>query len=389
MAGGVYQRGNSWYYYFNAGKKADGSYKKICRKGGSTKEEAEKALTLAKSEYIKTGDTKQDSNISVADYFKYWLGDYVETNLKHSTYNNYKRVINKHIIPSLGKYKLKELGPKELTDFLNNKKRNGYSKASVDNFYGILSGALKQAVYPNEYIKENPMQYVKLPKYPNKKKKEPIILTKKEFNKILKRFPHGSNFYVNIQIAFHTGLRAGEVCGLTWDNIDFDNGTLTVDKQLVKEGPIWTFTTPKTKSSYRTIKIGDTLLNILRKHKLWQQENQLKYGPYYDKTTYKFFDDIYTSKELLSTKENGEPITTNSFKYLSRVVNYELGINFNFHALRHTHATLLLEAGANPKDIQERLGHAKLSTTMDTYSHVTDKMKQHTVDIFETLVVNK
>ncbi|WP_330619220.1 tyrosine-type recombinase/integrase [Vallitalea guaymasensis] len=71
-----------------------------------------------------------------------------------------------------------------------------------------------------------------------------------------------------------------------------------------------------------------------------------------------------------------ELITSDSIKYLSRVVNYEIGINFNFHSLRHTHATMLLEAGANIKDIQDRLGHAKLSTTMDTYSHVTKKMKK-------------
>ncbi|WP_413927514.1 tyrosine-type recombinase/integrase [Clostridioides sp. ES-S-0108-01] len=82
----------------------------------------------------------------------------------------------------------------------------------------------------------------------------------------------------------------------------------------------------------------------------------------------------------------GEHVTTNSLKYLSRVVNYELGIDFNFHSLRHTHATMLLENGANIKDIQHRLGHAKISTTMDTYSHVTNNMRNQTVNIFESIV---
>ncbi len=76
-------------------------------------------------------------------------------------------------------------------------------------------------------------------------------------------------------------------------------------------------------------------------------------------------------------------------KYLSRVVNYELGINFNFHSLRHTHATMLLESGANLKDIQKRLGHSKLSTTLDTYSHVTNKMKNDTVNILEKAINKK
>ena len=74
---------------------------------------------------------------------------------------------------------------------------------------------------------------------------------------------------------------------------------------------------------------------------------------------------------------------------MSRVVNYELGINFNFHSLRHTHATMLLEAGSNIKDIQERLGHSKLATTMDTYSHVTAEMKNNTVNILENIIIKK
>lgn len=88
-------------------------------------------------------------------------------------------------------------------------------------------------------------------------------------------------------------------------------------------------------------------------------------------------------------KENGELLTTDSLKYLSRVVNYELGIDFKFHSLRHTHATILLEAGANIKDTQQRLGHSKLATTMDTYSHVTKKMSDDSINIFENQIISK
>ncbi|MPQ43334.1 tyrosine-type recombinase/integrase [Clostridium tarantellae] len=98
---------------------------------------------------------------------------------------------------------------------------------------------------------------------------------------------------------------------------------------------------------------------------------------------------LFTSKDLVCTKENGELVSTDSLKYLSRVVNYELGISFSFHSLRHTHATMLLEGGANIKDIQQRLGHTNLSTTMDIYSHVTQKMKTDSVNIFETQIATK
>lgn len=85
-------------------------------------------------------------------------------------------------------------------------------------------------------------------------------------------------------------------------------------------------------------------------------------------------------------KRNGDLLTTNSIKYLSRVVNYELNIQFKFHSLRHTHATMLLEASANIKDIQERLGHSTSSITMDVYSHVTNNMSNNSVNIFENII---
>lgn len=87
--------------------------------------------------------------------------------------------------------------------------------------------------------------------------------------------------------------------------------------------------------------------------------------------------------QFVCTKEDGGLVTSETIRYCSRVINYELMIQFNFHALRHTHATLLIENGANMKDVQKRLGHSRLSTTMDTYTHVTEKMSKNTVDIFE------
>lgn len=376
---GVYKRADKWYYYFNTSK-VDGKYKKICRVGGKTKVEAEKALRKAITEYENTGNTNNDTNMSVSDYFEYWYQNYVMINCKFNTQHAYRVIIDKHIKPVLGDYKLKSISPETLQDFLNKKYLNGFSKASISNFYGVLSGALKAAVYPYKYIKENPMQYIKLPKIdkPNDAEEDLKIISMDDFNKIVERFPFGSSFYIPLQIAFHTGLRAAEVCGLTWDCIDTDNKTLKVDKILIGKGKgVFEFGTPKTLSSNRTISIGDTLISILKKNKLYQGENKLRYGEY------------YKNSNFVCTKENGENITTDSLKYLSRVVNYELNINYHFHSLRHTHATMLLEAGANFKDIQKRLGHAKLATTMDTYSHVTQKMKDETVDIFESLVVKK
>lgn len=379
MKGSVRKRGITWSYYFDLGI-IEGKRKRKEKGGFRTKAEAESALRNAMKEYEEEGQIFTASNIAFSDYLDYWLNNYVKINCKHNTLVYYSRIIKNHIKPYFKNKLLKQITTASLQEFLNSKMINGMSKNSVSSFYGVLSGAFKYAIYPLAYIKENPMTYVTMPKYNEKPKTtdDLKIITMDQFNQIIKRFPEGSSFYIPLQIAFNTGLRGGEVCALQWENIDLDNKTLTVEHTLIyKEKVGFVLGTPKTKSSYRTIKIGDTLVNILKKHRIWQKTNKLEYGQYYKDSNY------------VCTKENGEQITTNSIKYLSRVVNYELKINFNFHSLRHTHATMLLEAGANPKDIQKRLGHSKISTTLDTYSHVTKKMENETVNIFESVICHQ
>lgn len=376
MRGGVRKRGKKWSYYFDLGI-VEGKRKKKEKGGFNSSGEAQKALRIAISEFEKCGSPINESNISVADYFDYWLNEYVMLNCKYNTQQNYKGVIKNHIKPNIGDYKLKNITPSVLQEFINSRYINGMSKNSLSNILGVVTCAFKMAVHPYQLIKENPTQYIKLPKDNNRRNQytDFIVLSKKEFDTIIDRFPAGSSFYIPLQIAFHTGMRGGEVCALTWDNVNLEEGTITVEHTLIGKGKgIFELGTPKTKSSYRTIKIGETLCNILKKHKLYQKENKLFYGVY------------YKDSNFVCTKENGEHITTDTLKYLSRVVNYSLNINFNFHALRHTHATMLLEAEADMKDIQKRLGHSKLSTTMDTYSHVTEKMEKKTVNIFENLI---
>lgn len=375
MEGGVRKRGNSWYYYFEAGK-VNGKRKKIERKGGSTKKEAQEALRTALNEFNDTGSFKDDSTMSVSDFMDYWFSNYVMLNCKYNTQTTYKTFININIKPNLGIYKLKQLNYTILQEFLNKQYAKGYSKNTLERIRNILCHSLEMAVNNYNFLKVNPAANTTIPRFDNIAKKK-IILSIKNFNNIIERFPIGSSFYIPLQIAFHTGMRAGEVCGLTWDCVDLENKTIRVEKILIFKTKIgYEFSTPKTKNSIRTIDIGNTLVDILREHRKWQLNNKKEYGKYYD------------DNNFVCTKENGNFITMTSLRYLSKIVNMELGIEFNFHALRHTHATMLLEAGANIKDIQTRLGHTRLSTTMDIYSHVTEKMRTDTVSIFENIIEN-
>ena len=168
------------------------------------------------------------------------------------------------------------------------------------------------------------------------------------------------------------------VLGLTWDNIDFKNKTLTVDKILTDsktEG--LQLTSPKTESSVRTIKMTKDVIDTLKVYKEQQLEMKRIYGEYY-----------YNKNDFVYCRKNGTPISpNNSFTSAFRLfVKKHVPFTVRFHDLRHTHATLLLEAGVNPKVIQERLGHANINTTLNIYSHVTKDMEDDSVDKFESLL---
>lgn len=400
MEGSIRKRGNKWYYSFDAGY-ADGKRKRIERVGGRTKKEAETALRLALSEYENAGLYFEPSSISVSDYLDYWFENYVKVNCKYNTQENYGLIIKNHLKPQLGIYRLKSLTPAILQQFVNDKYLTGLSKNHLSNIMAVLSSSLNYAVHPYAFIKNSPMQYVRYPKFEHTRAEtNRRIISPEEVQTIIERFPQGSSFYIPIMIGYYTGCRIGEVLSLTWSDIDLENATIDVNKSLYKRKPDFCFGSTKTKSSMRTIKIGKTLLDILKIHRKWQKENRLRYGEHYilqyEKQEISGKDTVqriyslpvgancdFPSLDMVCTKECGDLVTQDTFRYASRVINYSLGIQFHFHSLRHTHATTLLENNANIKDVQTRLGHSEISTTLNTYTHATEKMANQTVDIFE------
>ena len=415
----------NWEYRFEAAK-IDGKRKHISKSGFRTKKDAEDAGAKALAEYNNAGLKFEPSDMSYADYLDYWFDNYVKVSCKYNTQMAYNQIIEQHLKPALGMYKLRSLTPVLIQEYVNKKFVTGLKKTTLTNIMSVLSGSLRYAVVPARLLTSSPAEYVKYPKKKtNKKETNRIILSIDDFNKMLDRFEKGNPFRYALLIGFHTGLRIGEVYGLTWDDIDFDERTLDVNKQAYKrnygvdvrqvmkqkgkreEKSAWYFGDTKTLSSTRKIKIGDTLIKELREYKAIQAQNELLYGEYYTQIFMKKEKDekgkdIYRLIEveksvpvglpqanLIMRKENGQYSSSDSFKYAARVIHYDLGIAFNFHSLRHTHATTLIEGGVSPKAVQARLGHENIETTLQTYVHNTEAMEQTAVDVFEKTLSTK
>lgn len=370
MQGSIRKRRGKWSYIVYLGV-VDGN-KKYKEKGGFEKKtEAQAALRKALEELENTGGVFEPTTISFSDYLDYFIENYIEINLRENSQRARKHIIKNHIKPEFGKYKIMQITSQALQRFIT-KKSKEYSKNYISMIHATLSTAFKMAV-EWEFIKTNPMDRVKVPKRDDHEMDKKIkTLSLEEVNRCIKRL-RNTHHYIPFIIAFHTGLRSGEVAALQWSDIDFNNSMLSVTKRLDYSAnkKDWEFKPTKTRSSNRTIALGSELTNILKSHKVEQKKNKLKYGEY------------YTENDFICTFENGQIVTTKTISRVSKIIKRDLKIDFNFHMLRHTHATMLLEAGINPKVVQERLGHSTVSITLDTYSHITIEFQKTAVLEYE------
>jgi len=325
-------------------------------------------------------------DMTVDKWFEYWIKNIVG-DLAPNTTRNYRERYKRNIQPVIGGMKLSDVKPLHCKMVLNNMEEN-YAGSTIRQTY-IAMGAMLKSALMNDLIVKHPMDGVRFTK-PVRAVNDIKFLTLEEQETFLEVAKSTHNYY-QYALILETGLRTGELIGLTWDEIDFERRTLTVNKTLEyrHNQRYWRAGPPKTQQSYRTIPLTDRAYDILRHvefSRYTRKESEIlsQALEYIDRRTGQ--KKSLVMKDLVFiTWRTGEPAKNSSYDtYLYKLCDEAKIKRFCMHALRHTYATRAIESGMQPKVLQQLLGHASIKTTMDRYVHVTEDSLMNAVKQFQT-----
>lgn len=368
MRGSITKKGKTYSVIVDIGK-IDGKRRQKWFNGFKTKKEAENKLTEILGQ-LKNNSYIEPTKLTLGEYLTKWLEEYAKPNIAITTYSGYRVNIN-HINKHIGYIPLQELQPIQIQEFYNflakNGKENGQgglSSRSIQYIHMVVRQALEQA-YNMQLIPKNVANMVRIPK---QNKYIANFLLEDEVNELLKIFKK-TDVYMPVLLAVGLGLRRGEALALKWSNVDLVNKTIKINESLIPTINGTIFSHPKTENSIREIVIPETLVVELSKLKIEQQNNKtLLRGEYID-------------NDLVCCYSNGKNFSPGAFSHLfASILKRNNFRHIRFHDLRHTNATLMLKSNISPKVASARLGHSKVSTTLDIYSHVVKEMQEEAAE---------
>ena len=338
-----------------------------------TQAECRKKLREA-TEAVANGTYFEPAKITVAEWFNLWLAEYLGS-VKHATAISYGQHVKNHVLPNIGAVKLADLRAPMIQRIYNNLQRQGISPKTIKNLHGCIHKALEVAVR-NDYIARNPADVCTLPRI---EKSEIQPLDAPDIKKLLEVL-NGHKHEVLIKTAMFTGMRIGELIGLTWDCVDFENGVICVKKQLLRprvKGEGYTYGTLKNDKP-RTITPANAVMDMLRVHKRRQAQQRLLAGSAWDDGGF---------PGLVFTNELGGHLCHNHIsKQLDKALEAAGIPKHRFHDLRHTYAVNSLRAGDDIKTVQENLGHHTAAFTLDMYAHSTETMKRESAKRMDAFI---
>jgi len=323
---------------------------------------------------------------TVDEWFEFWIENIVG-DLAPNTLRNYRERYTFNIQPVIGKMAIANVKPMHCKKVLLQMDET-YAGSTIRQTY-IAMGTMLKAALMNDLIIKHPMNGVRYTK-PVRAKDDIKFLTREEQRIFLEAAKRSHN-YNQYALILETGLRTGELIGLTWDAIDFEKRTLTVNKTLEyrhKQG-YWRAGPPKTPQSYRTIPLTERAHNILKE--IWDNREYRKKSPLLSETL-EYIDrrtgatsQLVMGDLVFINWRTGEPAKNSSYDTHLYKLCDEAGIKrFCMHALRHTYATRAIEAGMQPKVLQKLLGHASIKTMVDRYVHVATESLLEAIRQFES-----
>lgn len=357
----------NWYVVVDLGRGVNGKRRQKWHGGFKTRREAEVARTKIVGD-LHRGTYTEPSKLTLREWVEdNWL-PVIETQVKPSTFESYERNMRHHVVPTLGSRKLRDIGPAQLNDLyatlLTSGRRNGdggLSAKTVRYIHTIVHKALSDARDAG-LVATNVAQRAKPPRPRTQAATEIRFWTPEQLSDFFSiiashRLPAG------FRVSAMTGMRRGEVLGLRWNDIDFDNARIHVRQAIVSVSYELIYSTPKNHRA-RVIDLDLETVEALRLHRAEQQVDRDEWGT------------EYTESDLVFCKENGQPVHPQTYSQaFERLVAKSELPTIRLHDLRHTHATIALRAGIPTKVISERLGHENPAFTLKQYAHVIPGMQ--------------
>lgn len=347
--------------------------KQLTRRGIKTKSEAKNIEAEERIKYL-SGNIQTDSKIMLGDYLSRWHSRELKGIRNVGAYHH-QRIGQylKHINKELGHIRLKNIKPSDAVILREKYQKNALlANQTIRLMESCLKGAIKDAVLLG-YLNKSPLEHFKILTLELEDKKKIQVFEKDEQALLIETARNYASshddqrWFLRPYLALNTGMRSGEIAGLQWGDIDFEGKTITVERNVhYAEGDTkGKVKKPKTKASLRTIYLTDTNVSELNKYRLWISEKLLK-------AKVKISEDTF----VLMDNDSGILHRSAARKRWETIVRQAGLTHRGFHALRHTHASNLIDQDLNPKVISVRMGHESISMTMDTYGHLFKKENQ-------------
>ena len=308
----------------------------------------------------------------IAEWLDEWLELYLP-NVEETTRIGYKSKINCYLKPALGDIYVQSLRTDHVQKMVNNMVAKGLSAKNIRDTYNNINAAMKKAVVLR-MIPYNPCEGVALPKLKRYKAK---VYNVQMIHHLLD-IAEGTDMYLPILLCVTLGLRRGELLALRWDNVDFKNKVLKIRSNMVRGEKDYVIKAPKSEAGVRDISLGDEVLAVLQKERT------------------KYVTDIFSCNghfqnlNFVIRQEDGSPLRPDSMsrKWRRFLEEHKLP-SIRFHDLRHSNATALIQAGVNPRVVQQRLGHADVNITLSTYTHVLPEMDVEAAEKLDQIMLKK